>query len=298
MPKASPKRKAGLLRTARYLLEYAAFRLVGLLVAILPIEMASGLMGRLWRMAAPSMHRHPRALAHLSAAFPERSREDIEAIAADMWEGLGRTFAESFMIDRIVRAGRVSTDVQALLEAVRLDGRGAIFVSLHTGNFELGIVPTLEAGIKCAGVYQRIRNPFVDRYSVKMRRSRYPRGMFARDPHVGRLFLRIVRDGGAVAMLADLRDRRGVSVPFFARPAPSTPFPAFLARTTGAPIIIARVVRLPGVRFRIEAETYRVPVTGDREADVLEGTAAIQARFEAWIRENPSQWMWAHRRWG
>jgi KDO2-lipid IV(A) lauroyltransferase len=24
---------------------------------------------------------------------------------------------------------------------------------------------------------------------------------------------------------------------------------------------------------------------------------AMQAQFEAWIRENPEQWMWSNRRW-
>jgi Kdo2-lipid IVA lauroyltransferase/acyltransferase len=40
-----------------------------------------------------------------------------------------------------------------------------------------------------------------------------------------------------------------------------------------------------------------VPETNDREADALVATAALQAQLEAFIREAPGQWMWAHRRW-
>ena len=110
--------------------------------------------------------------------------------------------------------------------------------------------------------------------------------------------VRIVRDGGAVAVLADLRDRRGAAVPYFGQPAPSTTFPALLARTTGATLVAGRVVRSGPVRFFIEGEVIEVPKTPDRDADIIEGTQRIQACFERWVREHPDQWMWAHRRWG
>ena len=35
----------------------------------------------------------------------------------------------------------------------------------------------------------------------------------------------------------------------------------------------------------------------DRDADVLNATANLHARFEEFVREAPEQWMWAHRRW-
>jgi KDO2-lipid IV(A) lauroyltransferase len=98
-------------------------------------------------------------------------------------------------------------------------------------------------------------------------------------------------------MLADLREMRGIEVPFFGRPAPSTPLPALIARTLDLPLIAARAVRMGGVRFRIEAEPVAVPRTADRHGDVLAATAALHAVFERWIREDPGQWMWAHRRW-
>ena len=32
-------------------------------------------------------------------------------------------------------------------------------------------------------------------------------------------------------------------------------------------------------------------------ADAVAGTAALHAQFEAFIRQAPEQWMWAHRKW-
>ena len=110
--------------------------------------------------------------------------------------------------------------------------------------------------------------------------------------------MRIVREGGAVALLADLRDRRGVSVPFFAHAAPSTTFPALLCRSTGATLVASRVLRTGVARFRMDGVVIDVPRTENRDADVLEATRRIHAQFESWVREHPEQWMWAHRRWG
>ena len=56
-------------------------------------------------------------------------------------------------------------------------------------------------------------------------------------------------------------------------------------------------MRLPDVRFSVRVERIEVPETGDRDADVLAATTALQAQFEEFIREAPDQWMWAHRRW-
>ena len=89
-----------------------------------------------------------------------------------------------------------------------------------------------------------------------------------------------------------------MTVPFFGMPAPTTKFPALLARTLDVPLLVGRVVRLPGVRFRGLIQRVDVPRTKDVEADILAATTTIQSTFEGWIRSEPGQWMWAHRRWG
>ena len=138
----------------------------------------------------------------------------------------------------------------------------------------------------------------VDDYVALVRRDRYPRGLFVKGADTGKKLLRIVRGGGAIALLADLRDRNGLSVPFFDRPAPSTTFPALLARGSDALLVAARVIRTRGVRFRIEAEILDIPRTADRNADIDAATHLTHRLFEKWVREYPEQWMWAHRRWG
>jgi Kdo2-lipid IVA lauroyltransferase/acyltransferase len=285
-------------RRIRYALEYFGLRVIRLVVLALPIDAASAGMAWCWRLVAPFLHRHPRVLEHLQMAYPEETQSRREQLAVAMWANLGRVFAESFMIDRLIAAGRVDDQIAPLLAEVKAQNRGIVFVSLHSGNWELVIAPAFAAKIKIAGVYQKVKNPWVDRYLLNSRRERYPRGLFAKGADIGRLLVRITREGGAIAMLADLRDRRGVAVPFFGRPAPSTTFPALLARSNNAVLVAARVVRFDGAHFRVEGEIIDVPRTENRDRDLEEGTRRIQSLFERWIREHPEQWMWAHRRWG
>ncbi len=140
-------------------------------------------------------------------------------------------------------------------------------------------------------------NPYVDKYTAKLRAPQYEGGLLPKTPATARALMRKARENCCPAFLADLRDDRGAAVPFFGRPALSTTYPAVLARTVGLPLYACAVFRKPGVRFSIRIEPIPVPQTNDRAADALAATGALQAQFEAFIREAPEQWMWGHRRW-
>ena len=48
-------------------------------------------------------------------------------------------------------------------------------------------------------------------------------------------------------------------------------------------------------RYRV---TFEAPLfVGDDEQSVIQVTEALTARCEAWIRNDPSQWLLANRRW-
>jgi KDO2-lipid IV(A) lauroyltransferase len=280
-------------------LEYGAFRVVAWLIRALPLDAASALSGFIWSAIAPFLRRHRRALANLEASLPELSAAEREDIARGMWRMLGRTFAEAFQLDRVFAdPDRVRLDLSPEIQALFAQPKAVVLAGCHLGNWEIAALAGARAGLKIAGVYQRLKNPLVDDYVTGLRAPWYPAGLFSKGQDAVRKLMRLARQGACVALLADQRDFRGVSVPFFGRQAPSTPFPAMLARIHDLPIVAARVRRLKGARFLIDAEIIPVARTGDRDADIKVATAAIQACFERWIRQQPDQWMWVHRRWG
>jgi KDO2-lipid IV(A) lauroyltransferase len=278
-------------------IEFAAFRLVAAAFTALPLETASTLSGWSWRLVAPRLKRHRRALDNLAHAYPDMRAEERQRIAVAMWDNLGRTFAEFFHIQQIIEEDRIAFEPPLeRFEAIAAGGP-CVVCGGHLGNFELLASSGLRLGMPFAGVYQNLTNPLVDQWVLEKRGPLYPGGLYGKSTATARALLRVARDGGYPAFFVDLRAGNGIPVPFFGRPASSLTFPAVIARTTGIPIYVGRVLRRPGVRFTIDSAPVEVPRTADREADIRVATASIQARIEQFVRDAPEQWMWAHRRW-
>ncbi|MGH1349362.1 MAG: lysophospholipid acyltransferase family protein [Methyloligellaceae bacterium] len=291
----------------RYGIEYLLFRGIVGFVRLLPVDLAAAISGRIWRFLAPLNRRHKRALTNLELAFPDKTTEERELIACQMWENLGRVMAETMQLDRILSdSRRVHLVNRELLQDTDFQSDSIMLVSLHTGNWELAVSPFTEAGFNPGAVYRLVDNPYIDTYVRKIRRNLYPAGLFAKGGDAGRrngqrvakLLVNFVRKGGRLGVLCDLYDRKGTAVPFFGRPARSTPIPAMMARKMGSRIWLLRCVRVcKKSQFKIELKELDVPRTDDSRADITRITTAIQAQFEEWIRQYPEQWMWSNRRW-
>ncbi len=276
--------------------EYLGFRVVEALLTALPVGAASNLMGTLWRAVAPRLKRHKRALAHLELAFPEKTPAERERIAREMWGHLGRTFAEFFHLDTIAAQGRIGIESQQKLELVQTGGPFVV-CAMHLGNWELLAGVSARLARPLAGVYQPLTNAKVDAELFRLRQPLYPLGLFPRSPATLRKLMKIARDGGSLGFMSDLREGKGVAVPFFGRPAHSNTAPALIARNYGLKLYAACIVRRPDLTFTVRVEPVAVPVTADRDADIVAATANIHAQFEVFLRDAPEQWMWAHRRW-
>jgi len=282
--------------TLQHRIEAALLKSGVALLRLLPPDTASAAMGKLWRWIAPLTRRHARALDNVAQAFPDMDRGEREALVRDMWENLGRIAAETLQLDRLVaRPERFDYDVDDVRTAVG-DG-GAVVVGMHSGNWEVTALGGIAAGWEPVGVYQALKNPAADRLVHDLRARLYPGGLLAKGHQTARRLLTLARGGARTAMLADLRDRRGVMVPFFGRPASAGLYPAMIAIAADVPLIASRVVRLPDNRFRIEARVVAFERTGDRQVDAEAATRAFHALFESWIREYPAQWMWIMRKW-
>jgi KDO2-lipid IV(A) lauroyltransferase len=302
---------ATLLLDVRHRAEYLLLRLIAALVRLMPLDVGVNVSARLWRVLAPYGRRQRRALENLAIAFPEKTPRERQAIALAMWENLGRVMAETMQIDRIIADPdrlQLVDSTDRVFARYRNKMGAAIGVTLHMGNWELAAWPMTLAGNNPAAVYRTVKNPYVDRYLRHLRRDLYPGGLLGKGRINGsaeegqktaRLIMDFVRQGGRLGLVCDLHERTGLPVPFFGRPAKSVTIPAMIARRVGARIWMARCLREGAQsRFKIEVKELKVPRTANAADDVKWITAAMQAQFEAWVREAPEQWMWRNRRWG
>jgi KDO2-lipid IV(A) lauroyltransferase len=286
------------LKALRLRAEALGFAVLARLVVALGPDRAGALSSAIWRRLAPLNKRHKRARAQMRTAMPELSDAEIAANIDEMWGNLGRTMAEAFTLEALLADPVRFTIGEDTLAAVeKAKASGAVFVSLHQGNWELASPLLHSLALPVAGVYQKLQNPHVEALASGYRAPFYALGLHAKGHDTARQLLRIVGNRGTVTIMADLRDLSGISVPFFHRDAPSTGFPALLARGRGVPLFAGVVFREEGARFSIRTVEIEVPRTDDREADIRAATAAIQMTFEGFIRERPGQWMWGHRRW-
>ena len=154
------------LRDLRYRLEYLGLRFLIGLVRLVPIDLAASISAKAWRLLAPlNRRRHKRALANLARAFPDKTPEERERIALAAWENLGRVMVETMNIDRILKEpDRLHVTNGHWITRYKDKMGPVLIVTMHMGNWELGMWPMMLAGVRPAGVYRQVKNPYVDRY--------------------------------------------------------------------------------------------------------------------------------------
>ncbi len=287
-------------RRMRYLTEYVLMRAAFALFGALPLDRASALGGWIGRVLGPRLKITDRARNNMSWALPELSEAARAKLIVDMWEHLGRVFAEYPHLGdfRLYDSdGRVEVVGVEEMEKMRADGIGGIFVSGHIGNWELASLGVTQRNMPLFHIYRAANNPWVDRL---IERCREPIGghHYPKSAGGARNMLKALKDGEHLAMLVDQKYNEGIPVPFFGRDAMTAPAVAEFALRFQVPLTPARVERLEGARFRLTIfPPLTLPDTGDRAADVHTVMSELNALFESWIRERPEQWLWLHRRW-
>src|SRR5271166_3853433 len=269
-------------------------------------DKTADLFGRITRLLGRALREQRIGRANLTAAFPEKSPEEIEQILAGVWDNLGRMGAEFAHLDHIwdfeeeyPEDGRIelAPGTRTLFHKLRLDGKPALIFASHLANWELPALAAVAHGLDAAILYRKPNIASADRIIQEIRQVKMgtlvPAG---RDAPLK--LAEALRNGQHVAMLVDQYLRSGVEVTFFGRKTRANPTLARLLRQVECPVHGVRIIRLPGRRFRAELSEEVKPVRDDKgQIDVQGTTQAVTSVVEGWIREHPEQWLWLHRRW-
>jgi Kdo2-lipid IVA lauroyltransferase/acyltransferase len=266
----------------------------------------ANLFGRITRTIGPMLREQRIGRANLTAAFPEKSSEEIETILAGVWDNLGRVGAEFAHLDHIWDYDRdhpensrieIPKRTIELFDHLRDDGKPALIFASHLGNWELPALAASAHGLDVAILFRRPNSASADRAIEKTRAVKMgtliPAG---RDAPLK--LAEALQENRHVAMLVDQYLANGVEVTFFGRKTRANPMLARLLRQVECPIHGSRIIRLPGHRFRAELSEEVKPVRDAAgQIDIQGTTQAITSVVEGWIREYPDQWLWLHRRW-
>jgi Kdo2-lipid IVA lauroyltransferase/acyltransferase len=297
-------RAAQWLRMANYwLIAQAAMGAMAML-RLLPMNAALSFADRAARTLGPLFGRHRVALDNLRKAYPEKSEDEIRAIALDMWGNMARLGAEYVYLDQLFdydverpNEGRIEGYGLDLYERIAAEKKAHIIFTAHLGNFELIPVAGEAYGLHATAMFRPPNNPYIAKYILSTRRAQMS-GLMPSRRGASIALARILESGGNIGALVDQSFQHGVRTTFFGRPCETSPLIPKLARQFDCDVYPARCQRLPGNRFRLGIEDkLTLPRDAEGKVDVAATAQLLNDTVERWIREDPGQWMWFHKRW-
>lgn len=281
---------------------YLIFKIVKFKVSIFPRRM-SLFFGRVLGMVFYLLDKNHRkvALKNLTIAFGSSSSPgERKKIARGSFMHFGQVLIDliKFMtLSPQRKESLLTVSGREHLTAALGKGKGALVVTAHYGNWEMGI-PGLAQNGKVDVIARALDNEFIERELQDLRACLGARVIY-KNQAVRQTF-RALEDNRIVAILIDqnvLRDQ-AIFVDFFEKSAATTPALATFHLRTGAPIIPAFCYPTASNTYNLQLhKPVQVSRTGDREADVISITQACTQIIEDQIRQNPLYWLWFHDRW-
>jgi KDO2-lipid IV(A) lauroyltransferase len=102
-----------------------------------------------------------------------------------------------------------------------------------------------------------------------------------------------LRANRKVGILIDQKYNEGIVASFFGKPATSSTAFAQLGQKIGCPVYPQQVIRTGGAHFTVVI----YPALSLLGKTLEQATQDANDMLEIWMRGNPDQWLWVHRRW-
>lgn len=277
--------------------QYWAWRAVSATVGRLPIRASYGLATvagtagyYLWPRGRRAMH------ANYRRVLPGASRDEVRRVARRSLVNYCMYLADFVRFPRLGPGATVTLVDGGVefesLDRVLEDGKGAVIVCMHFGNWDLGAAVTAARGYRPTVVAETFADPRLDAMVLGARERLGIR--VVKMERAAPSLLRTLKENGLVALLIDQpRDGDGVRVRFFGGEITVPAGPARIALRSGAKVIPTAFARVePGKPNVVTLCDFGVelPHSGNREHDIQELTQAIVASHEAFIRRYPDQW--------
>ncbi|MHC4698778.1 MAG: lysophospholipid acyltransferase family protein [Planctomycetota bacterium] len=294
------KRKTGF----RAWLFYAAVRMLFMVMQAFPIDWnlrTARLLARIWPRVMPR-HRQ-RAIANISASFGQSiPHGEIERIADRCLESVAMFAVEVICLPRLINRFTWPryirpVNFEEVLELL-LNGRGAVLVTGHYGSFELMGHLLASLGFKISAVMRPLDNAYLNEFLVGARRTH---GLTLLDKKGATADAEaILADGALLGFIGDQdAGRKGLFVDFFGRPASTYKSVGLLAMASKCPIVVGYARRRgDAARFDVGVQRIIYPQEWEQREDPLRWiTQTYTAAIEAFVRDEPEQYLWIHRRW-
>jgi len=230
---------------------------------------------------------------NLKAIFPDKPAKELRKISRKAFRNFAKYLVDFFRFEKLDRKfieKNIKLENLHYFDEALSKGKGAVVLTAHLGNWELGGVVIALSGYPFWAVALPHKDKKVNDFFDRQRNSKGVK-VIATGKAV-RSCIQKIRDNQLVALVGD-RDftENGIIMDFFGRPAHFPEGPAALSLITGAPILPGFMLRNPDDSFtlRIEKPVEFNP-TGDRKKDLSGLITLYNKIFEGYIRNFPDQW--------
>ena len=282
----------------RYLLEFFLFKIIIFLLFPFSKKLSSKIISNSFMFLCKLSKYNQIAKNNCKMVFPNLNEKEITKIINNSWQNLGHNLFELTYLKRILK-DKNNIEIRGLevLKQIRKENSPVIFFSIHSSNWEI-CVPFLDHNdFKIGAIYRHINNTFFDRYVYKQRTSSLktkdsfytPKGKVS-----AKEILEGVINSKNIFLLVDQKDSAGTEVNFFGKKVKTQTGFLKIARKYNLKIVPMKNIRLPNNNFQI---TFQQPLLHDNnEVSDEKKMLEINNIIEKWIRQNPDNWFWQHKR--
>lgn len=240
------------------------------------------------------------AKKHVSLSLELNDETSAKRLVRRCFQNLGKNLTEFIRLPRTSREKKrkiVTFEGKVHIDNALAQGKGAIILTGHFGNWELLAASLVEQVAPVTPIARRLRSQRLDAL-VRGWREAAGYSTIDRD-NAPRDILRCLKRNELIGILADVDTSvDGVFVDFFGHSAYTPYSPVSIALKTGAAILPTFIVRQPDDSHRVIVEPpLDLKRTGDRDQDFLINTQMFTEIIESYVRRYPEQWIWMHERW-
>jgi len=285
-------------------LEFIPFWFLYQAIRLMPLKMAYFFDRMLFSILFYIDRKHrTRSISHVLHAGIVKTPAEANKIAKEAFISFAKLLVEIIKMDQSFKPEMITFSSSPESYARTFGDRktNVIVLTAHYGNWELaGSFWATLSGYPMVSIMRPFSNPLIGKYILRGREAGNHQSI-SKDGGM-RGLLRALKDGKTIAILADQHaglKEGGIETLFFGQPCRTHTSPALLHLRTGVPIVPQLTRRLDddGHFEFIMGDLIEYKPTDDKEKDLKIVTQMYTTALEKMIAKDPTQWLWAHRRW-
>ena len=281
------------MKKIRYFFEYLLVKTWFGLINLLSLETASDFASLFFKTIGIRLKVSETAYKNIKMIFPKLTDGEVNNIIMDVWDNFGRMAAETpIFLDMPKEKLAKYVNIIGIENFTKVKGKKAMFFTGHMANWEVASKALETYGARFHAVYRAANNKLVDKV-INDLRKKIDMPMIPKGKNGAKQLIEVIKNNEHIVMLVDQKMNDGIKVPFLGKDAMTAPAIATLALKYDCPIIPIQVIRKDKYYFDIIIHKTLEYKQENVEAIMLQ----INDQLGDWVKQNPGQWFWLHKRW-